>query len=227
MLLTRINYFSRNNFSIYKYIPKNFGNTFYLDMEHFINWLKKQDNHVKGDMFENFAKYYFLDKGATNVYINRKNSTNPIPESIKKSLDINKDIGVDLVVEYNKPLIPTTYDFVQVKFRNKNILNWKEISTFFGCKSVYTSMRIRKWYIFTNCESMSRNCPIVDSFKYITLENLLNNVKCDRIINNYFIYNKKNDQYNIKENYDTSIFSMSSIHSAISSISDKFTSWNK
>lgn len=115
---------------------------------------------MKGDIFEMFAREYFrVVVGLKEVWL-----LNEMPEAMLRKLKLRRaDVGIDLVgLDSNGG-----YHAIQAKYRKRNtrykdkiVLGWKQLSTFFAIVS-RTGPFVRHW-VFTNadyCRRFGRRTP--------------------------------------------------------------------
>lgn len=80
-----------------------------------------QQNHTKGNIWEEFCVEYLKLKNYSNVMLLKNISETRLREMGLSS----KDMGIDIIAEKNHKNIA-----VQCKFRTKKTVSWKEIATF-------------------------------------------------------------------------------------------------
>lgn len=139
---------------------------------HSISEFKRRSNKNKGDLFEILAKIYLQNKYKdSKVWL-----LNEIPDEDRKIIGLKKnDYGIDLIIKHSHS--SNRYSAVQCKYRNrtnksyklyrymkypnKNILTWKQLSTFYAlCARLEENITSRftwnKLVVFTNCDYVKR-----------------------------------------------------------------------
>lgn len=115
---------------------------------HSLSEMRSRDNKkIRGDIFEEFSLLYLLNiKKYTNVWLLKD-----VPADILEKLGMKRrDMGIDIIAQ----TLEGKYIAVQCKYkkhttRNKNILSWKALSTFYAL-----CLRTGPWenyIIMTNC----------------------------------------------------------------------------
>ena len=155
--------------------------------------LEDSDKKEKGDFFEHFSKYFFqIHPTHKDKYKNIYLYDNIPPDVLTKLKLPKKDKGIDILLETNdNHFIP-----VQCKFRSnpQTIINWKELSTFFGLSFGMTK-KMDYGIFITNCYDV---CDEVNNSENVIVisGNLIHE------LNKSFFENMKNIVKNKKIAYD-------------------------
>jgi hypothetical protein len=139
---------------------------------HSISEFKRRSKKNKGDLFEILAKIYLQYKYKDcQVWL-----LNEVPDEDRKIIGLKKnDYGIDLIVKHSSSgARKNKYSAVQCKYRNrsnrsyklykymkypnKNVLTWKQLSTFYAlCARLEESNFVwHKLIVFTNCDYVKR-----------------------------------------------------------------------
>jgi predicted helicase len=100
------------------------------DFQTFTDKLSKiESTKVKGDLFEIFCEAYLVRIYPQDfTFVKRLENIDDTSLLKKLNLRISQDYGIDLIAITETGKIWT----IQAKFRSNNILNWRELSTFFS-----------------------------------------------------------------------------------------------
>jgi uncharacterized protein YuzE len=168
----------------------------------------RKNTKIKGDIFEEFCVLYLKNvKKYDNVW-----RLQDVPDNILINLGLKRrDMGIDIIAEKDN-----LYDAVQCKykkdnkFKTKNVLSWKTLSTFYAlciCSGVKNQENKREWnkhIVMTNCdyvrhvgEKTSKDLSIcLKSFQKISKDEWLSMCNIE--------YHKLNGILRISEARDTS-----------------------
>jgi len=165
----------------------------------------RKNTKLKGDIFEEFCVLYLKNvKKYDNVW-----RLQDVPDNILKNLGLKRrDMGIDIIAQKNGNI----YDAIQCKykkdnkFKSKNVLSWKTLSTFYAlcmCSGIYNQENKREWdkhIVMTNCDYVRHVGEKTTKDLSICLKTFQKISKDEWLLMCNIQYHKLNDNINENDN---------------------------